>query len=51
MQRINWLHLPLLAATPLLALYGVLTVPFDWRTYAFAVLYYFFSGLGITAGE
>lgn len=51
LKRINWLHLPLLAATPLMALYGVLTVPFDWRTYAFAVLYYFFSGLGITAGS
>lgn len=50
LQRLNFLHLGLLAGTPLLALYGLLTWTWDWRTIAFSVAYYFFSGLGITAG-
>jgi len=50
LARLNWLHVPLLASTPILAIYGLLTATHDWRTWAFAVLYYFFSGLGITAG-
>ena len=51
LQRLNFLHLGLLTATPLLALYGVCTATWDWRTLAFAVFYYVFSGLGITAGQ
>ena len=51
LARLNWLHVPLLTLTPLIALYGILFVPFNWKTYAFAVLYYFATGLGITAGE
>jgi stearoyl-CoA desaturase (delta-9 desaturase) len=50
LQRLNWLHVPLLTITPLLALYGLLTTPAVAATYAFAVVYYFWSGLGITAG-
>jgi hypothetical protein len=51
LSRLNWLHIPLLVSTPLIALYGIATSPLDWRTYLFAVAFYFFSGLGITAGE
>jgi hypothetical protein len=50
-KRLDWLHVPLLIGTPLIALYGCSQWTFDWRTLAFAVAFYFFSGLGITAGE
>lgn len=50
LARLNWLHVPLLVSTPLLALYGLATSPLDWRTYAFAVFWYAVTGLGITAG-
>jgi stearoyl-CoA desaturase (delta-9 desaturase) len=49
-SQLNWLHTPLLLFTPLVAAYGVWHWAFDWRTLLFAVAYYFFSGLGITAG-
>ena len=51
LQRLNWLHVPLLLITPMLAIYGCAMWKYDARTLAFAVFYYFFSGLGITAGE
>lgn len=50
LSRLDWLHVPLLVSTPLIALYGIATVPLRWETAAFAVAYYFFTGLGITAG-
>lgn len=50
LQRLDWIHVPLLISTPLIAAYGVYSTPFDWRTYAFAVFWYFVTGLGITAG-
>jgi hypothetical protein len=50
LAKLNWLHVPLLFSTPLIALYGMLTWTWDWRTFAFAVFYYFLTGLGITAG-
>lgn len=50
LQRLNWLHLPLLTLTPALALYGLLTSPWYLNTFLAAIGYYFFSGLGITAG-
>lgn len=51
LQRLNFLHIPLLIGTPILGLIGLFTCPFNWKTYAFAYLYYFFTGVGITAGE
>lgn len=50
LQRLDWIHVPLLLGTPVIALAGISQWAFDWRTLAFAVVYYFFSGLGITAG-
>jgi hypothetical protein len=50
-KRLNWLHTPLLVGTPLLALYGLATVTINWRTWIWAVVYYFLTGLGITMGE
>jgi hypothetical protein len=50
-SRLNKLHLFLLGTTPLIAIYGAATWDFNWRTLLFAFVYYFFTGLGITAGE
>lgn len=50
LARLNWLHCPLLFLTPLIALYGLATWTFNWRTFLFSIAYYFFTGLGITAG-
>lgn len=49
-KRLNWLHVPLLTLTPLLAVYGLLTCNWNPTTFLWAVVYYFFTGLGITAG-
>lgn len=51
LQRLDWLHVPLLVSTPLIALYGLATVPLRWETALWSVVYYFVTGLGITAGE
>ena len=50
LQRLDWIHVPLLTITPALAIYGLLTVPIRWQTAVWSVLYYFMTGLGITAG-
>ncbi|CAE7267439.1 unnamed protein product [Symbiodinium sp. KB8] len=46
----NWTHCILLSALPVLVLIGCLTTPLRWETAATAVVYYFLTGLGITAG-
>ena len=50
LARLDWIHVPLLTVTPLLALYGIATVPLRWQTAVWSVVYYFLTGLGITAG-
>jgi len=49
-KRINWLNTIILFGTPIAALYGVTNTPCSWKTFFFALSYYYFSGLGITAG-
>eukprot|EP00164_Ancoracysta_twista_P000409 GFYU01000557.1.p1 GENE.GFYU01000557.1~~GFYU01000557.1.p1 ORF type:complete len:776 (+),score=262.06 GFYU01000557.1:127-2454(+) len=49
-KRTNWLHTVLLAATPSLALYGMMTWTFNWTTLVWAFVYYHITGFGITAG-
>jgi hypothetical protein len=49
-KRLDWLHVPLLTITPLIALYGLATVPLRWQTLVWSIFYYFVTGLGITAG-
>ncbi|RKP05312.1 hypothetical protein THASP1DRAFT_32851 [Thamnocephalis sphaerospora] len=48
--RINWPQASLLVITPFIALYGILTVPLCRATMIWTIFYYFFAGLGITAG-
>lgn len=50
LQRLNWLHVGILSVVPALGLYGLLTLQHDVRTWLWAVVYYFITGFGITAG-
>jgi len=52
-KRVHWIHVTLLFGTPAIALYGAFVDQqwhFRWPTFWWAVVYYFFTGLGITAG-
>jgi stearoyl-CoA desaturase (delta-9 desaturase) len=49
-QNINWVSTPILVLTPAIALYGAFTVKLRWETALWSVIYYFITGLGITAG-
>lgn len=50
LKKVNWLHFVLLTATPLIALFGMAYVPLRLPTAVWMVVYYFWTGLGITAG-
>jgi hypothetical protein len=50
LKRLNWLHVPLLVATPLVGLYGIATAKFYWQTWLFTFFFYLLGGFGITAG-
>lgn len=50
LSEIQWVSGTILILTPLLGLYGIFTTPLSAKTFAWSVVYYFFSGLGITAG-
>lgn len=47
---VNWPQAILLTATPLIALYGILTTELTKKTLIWTITYYFITGLGITAG-
>ncbi|KAJ1983110.1 stearoyl-CoA 9-desaturase [Dimargaris verticillata] len=49
-KRLHWLHFPLLTAMPIIALYGLLTTPWQLKTFYLFFISYFAAGLGITAG-
>jgi stearoyl-CoA desaturase (Delta-9 desaturase) len=49
-QHLNWLHVVILVGVPLLGLYGWFTTQLQTKTLVWAVIYYFMTGLGITAG-
>ena len=50
LQRLNYLHVFIIFGIPTLALYGLSTWTFNWPTFILAIGYYWWSGLGITAG-
>jgi len=50
-KHINWLHTPLLIAIPSGGFYGLFTTPITMNTAIWSVIYYFITGLGITAGK
>ncbi|KAF7377634.1 Acyl-CoA desaturase [Mycena sanguinolenta] len=49
-EGIRWFNVAVLVLTPLIATYGLVFVPLDWKTVIFACAYYWFSMIGITAG-
>ena len=48
--ELQYVSLAVLTITPTIAIVGSMHTPLKWQTAVFAVLYYFFTGLGITAG-
>ncbi|KDN41691.1 putative stearoyl-CoA desaturase [Tilletiaria anomala UBC 951] len=50
LNEIQWVSFIVLTTTPILAAYGMLTTQLQLKTFIWSVIYYFFSGLGITAG-
>ena len=49
--ELQWVSVIVLTATPTIAFIGSRYADLKWQTAIFAVLYYFFTGLGITAGK
>jgi len=50
-KHVNWLNTTFIILTPLAGLISTYWVPLQWKTALFAVIYYFHTGLGITAGR
>jgi stearoyl-CoA desaturase (Delta-9 desaturase) len=48
--KIDWTVTLFLLITPIMALYGILTVPFNWKTYLLGFICYYIGGIGITMG-
>ncbi|EIN08842.1 delta9-fatty acid desaturase [Punctularia strigosozonata HHB-11173 SS5] len=49
-KELEWISVLVLTLVPAMTIYGALYVPLQTKTAIFAVLYYFVTGLGITAG-
>jgi stearoyl-CoA desaturase (delta-9 desaturase) len=50
MTRIHWLHLIILTGVPIIAVVGAFTVTLQAKTAWFSFVYFWITGLGITAG-
>ena len=50
-KHVNWLNVYMIMGIPLLGSIQALWTPMRWQTILWAVVYYFWTGLGITAGE
>jgi stearoyl-CoA desaturase (delta-9 desaturase) len=50
LSRINWVHTTMFVVTTSLAAYGIWNVPLHMSTLKLAVLFYFWTGMGITGG-
>lgn len=49
-KHVNWLNVTLIVGVPIAGLIYSFWTPLKWQTALFAVIYYFCTGLGITAG-
>ncbi|BFZ53822.1 stearoyl-CoA 9-desaturase [Savitreella phatthalungensis] len=49
-QHLNWINIPILVVVPAIGIYGAFTTQLQLKTAIWAVIYYFCTGLGITAG-
>lgn len=50
-QHVNWLNTTFIIFVPIIGFISSYWVPLNWKTALFAVIYYFNTGLGITAGK
>lgn len=50
-KHVNWLNVFLIIGIPLYGTLQAFWVPLKLKTAVWAITYYFFTGLGITAGE
>lgn len=50
-QNIQWVSFLALTVTPSIAIYGICTTDWQLKTAVWSLVYYFMTGLGITAGE
>jgi stearoyl-CoA desaturase (delta-9 desaturase) len=50
-KHINWLNVTLIIGVPLYGMIMAYWTPLYWKTAVWAFMYYFMTGLGITAGE
>ncbi len=50
-KHVNWLNTTLIIFVPITGLIATYFVPLDYRTLIFTIIYYFNTGLGITAGR
>lgn len=50
-KHVNWLNVSLIVGIPLYGLIQAIWTPLRLKTAIFAVVYYFMTGLGITAGK
>lgn len=50
-KHVNWLNVFLILGIPFYGCVQALWVPLQLKTAVWAVMYYFFTGLGITAGK
>lgn len=50
-QHVNWLNTTLIVFVPITGLIGAYWIPLQFKTLIFSIAYYFYCGLGITAGK
>ncbi|KIY69335.1 hypothetical protein CYLTODRAFT_442758 [Cylindrobasidium torrendii FP15055 ss-10] len=50
LNEINWLSFTILIGTPIMGVVGAMNTPLRWETMLWSIVYYYFTGLGITAG-
>jgi stearoyl-CoA desaturase (delta-9 desaturase) len=50
-KHVNWLNVTLIVGVPLYGMVAAYWTPLQWKTFVWAVAYYFMTGLGITAGK
>jgi stearoyl-CoA desaturase (delta-9 desaturase) len=50
-KHVNWLNVVLILGVPLSGCIQAFWVPLQLKTAIWSVIYYFFTGLGITAGK
>ncbi|ORY30358.1 hypothetical protein BCR39DRAFT_466656 [Naematelia encephala] len=50
LQNIQWISFLAITVPPAVAIYGMCTTPWNTKTVIWSIVYYFITGLGITAG-